>query len=259
MKTKTATESITAINPASSNKSLSATKPPPATKPIPTTKSVPSISQISPSLNKQSIMPILESIKADCINRKKKETISLQITIKGYDFNKDERFNKSVVLPHLKRFREKIVVLGDNLALEEECRKLNLPFVSFNEITGNNKEKIKEKKKLTLKYDIFIIFGRFAKHFNIKFVMQKRKNFFLLANINELSEVVEKSKKTVNFKLKKNPDIAFPIGTTEMEVNDVWDNYEAGMEGLVSVLKKGVKNLQGVKVKSDQGKVFSLL
>lgn len=210
-------------------------------------------------ITKSKIIPIIEELKSDCTSRKKKETFEIQVTIKGYDFQKDDRFNKSCELPNEKRFREKICVLGGDQLIEEEAKKLGIPFKHFNEITGNSKEKTREKKKLTLKYDGFIIHGRFNKHFNIKFVVQKRKNFFLIANVNELSSTIEKAKKTVQFKLRKNPDIGFPIGTTEMETEKIFENYEVGMNNLIGILKKGTKNLQVVTLKTNQSKPINLL
>lgn len=209
--------------------------------------------------DKKKLLPIINKLKENCTERKKKETFSVQLSIKGYDFQKDARFNQNHVLPHYKRFREDICVVGGDEKIENEAKRLNLPFKHFNDLTGNSAEKNREKKKLGLKYDAFIIYGRFAKHFNIKYVVQKRKIFFLLSNPTELEATVEKAKKTIQFKLRKNPDICFPIGTSEMTSEEIAENYESAINGLIGLLKKGSKNLKTITVKTNQSEPVNLL
>merc|ERR1711935_175049 len=209
--------------------------------------------------DRKKLIPIIDDLKAESKTRKKQETLSIQLTIKGYDFQKDARFDDNCTLPNEKRAREHICVLTSDNTVEEECKRLGIDFKNYNDITGNSKEKIREKKKLTLKYDGFILHGKFAKHFNIKFIVQKRKYYFLLPNVGELEKMIENAKKTVQFKLRKNPDIAFPIGSTNLDTEKIFDNFETGINFLIAKLKKGTKNLQVVNIKTDQGKPVSLL
>ncbi|XP_039018845.1 60S ribosomal protein L10a-like [Hibiscus syriacus] len=87
--------------------------------------------------------------------RKFTETIELQIWLKNYDPQKDERFSGSVKLPHIPRPKMKICMLGDAQHVEE-AEKIGLDYMDVEALKKLNKNK-KLVKKLAKNYHAFLV------------------------------------------------------------------------------------------------------
>lgn len=179
------------------------------------------------------------------------ETIEVQVKLKGYDYKKDVRFDTNVVLPFAKRKNEKILVFGD--ALEEKARQIGAPFMANADLEGKGKDRQKLKKKIAMKYDSFISVPAFNAVFEMKTFNRKRKPVYIVKNPADLPLFYKDVERMVKFKLRKTCDLAFTVGYVGMEADQVMANFNAGIQGLVAVLKKGSKNLGGIFMKSCQG------
>ncbi|EPR78462.1 60S ribosomal protein L10a [Spraguea lophii 42_110] len=206
--------------------------------------------------SREKIVPILSKMVEEA--KKKSETIEVQMSLKGYDFKKDVRFDSNVVLPHQIKRYENITVIGDS-NLKPIAEEAKVPFVLFSDIEGNSKERQKIKKKLAMKSDSYISTAGFNKYFEMKYFNKKRKPVLLLKNIAEFNNFYDEVKRTVKFKLRKTGDISFTIGHLEMEQEEVYQNLVVGLNHLNSILKKGLKSLGTVFIKSTQGKPTRIL
>lgn len=206
-------------------------------------------------MNKDKIITHIHSIKDGVKN--KSETIEVQMSLKGYDYKKDVRFDGNVVLPFPKRKVERILVVADK-ALEPKAKELSFDFKTFEELEGKNKEKQILKKKLALKYHSFISSPSFNSAFEVKIFNRKRKAVYVLRNPNDLHNFYCDVVKMVKFKLRKTNDLSFTIGFCEMEDEEIYSNLSAGINFLVTLLKKGYKSLGGVVLKSCQGKPIKI-
>ncbi|KAG0438668.1 60S ribosomal protein L1 [Dictyocoela muelleri] len=125
--------------------------------------------------------------------------------------------------------------------------------MSNSELEGKSKEKQKLKKKIAMKYDSFISIPAFNSIFEMKMFNRKRKPIYIVKNPTDLPLFYKDVERTVKFKLRKTCDLAFTIGYVGMKTDEILANYNAGIQGLVAVLKKGTKNLGGIFMKSCQG------
>ncbi|KRH93529.1 60S ribosomal protein L10a [Pseudoloma neurophilia] len=206
-------------------------------------------------MNKDKVLGQIMTIKKQC--KRPTETLEVQMCLKGYDYKKDVRFDSNVVLPYPKRKHERILVIADK-NLEPKAVELGVEFKKFEEVEGNNKEKNTLKKKLAMKYHSFISTPAYNSVFSIKIFNRKRKPVFIIRNPDELQKFYNDVTRMVKFKLKKTNDLSFTIGFAEMTDEELLANYMAGMNFLNTLLKKGVKSLGGVVLKSCQGKPIRL-
>lgn len=210
---------------------------------------------MSSFLNKEKVLEQLKTIKENC--KRPTETVEVQMCLKGYDYKKDVRFDANVVLPYAKRKQERILIIADK-NLEPKAAELGLEFKKFEEVEGNNKEKNTIKKKLAMKYHSFISTPAYNSVFSIKIFNRKRKPVFVIRNPEELDKFYNEVTRMVKFKLKKTNDLSFPIGYAEMSDDELFANYITGMNFLNVILKKGVKSLAGIVIKSCQGQPLRL-
>lgn len=206
-------------------------------------------------LNKEKILTHLQSLKDAA--KSPIETIEVQMYLRGYDYKKDVRFDANVVLPYPKRHKEKILIVADK-TLEEKAKNLGLEYKSFEEVEGNSKERNTLKKKLAMKYNSFISNPSYNSVFSVKIFNRKRKPVFVIRNPDDLSNFYNEVQRMVKFKLRKTNDLAFTIGFAEMDSEQLFANYQTGINFLSGVLKKGTKSLGGVVIKSCQGKPIRL-
>ncbi|KAM0677700.1 60S ribosomal protein L10A [Binucleata daphniae] len=187
---------------------------------------------------------------------KKSKTIDCQITIKNYDFKKDVRFDSNIALPHQNKKNPKVLVLATK-EMEEVCKDLKYEYVLLESIGG--KEKTKMKKKLAKKYSAFISVPTFNKWFEMRILACKNKPVYTIKNITELQPQYENVIKTIKFKLRKSVNFGFAIGNSEQSVEELGENMSVAMNHFVSLLKKGMQNIQSVYVKNNQGKSVKVI
>lgn len=208
--------------------------------------------------SKPKILEFLKELKTK--SKRETETIEVQMSLKGYDYQKDVRFDENITLPYLKRKNEKILILADK-NLEEKASKLGLNFIKFEDLKElkDNKKK-NQRRKLIEKYDSFISVPNFNSVCPLKFFNQKRKPVYVLRNPDDLSNFYDEVTRMVKFKLKKAcSDISYPIGYSGMSEEELYSNYITGMNSLNNILKKGLKSLRRIVIKSTQGEPIKLL
>lgn len=206
-------------------------------------------------MNREKVIEQIKTIKSDC--KRPTETLEVQMCLKGYDYKKDVRFDANVVLPHPKRKQEKILIIADkNLA--PKASELGLEFKTFADVEGNNKEKNTLKKKLAMKYNSYISTPAYNSVFSIKLFNRKRKPVFVIRNPDDLEKFYEEVTRSVKFKLRKTNDLSFTIGYAEMSDDEIFANYITGLNSLNTILKKGIKSLNTIVIKSCQGQPIRL-
>lgn len=212
-------------------------------------------------IDKSRISSIISEITSE-----KPHTYEVQLTLKNYDFKKDIRFDSNCVLPFPKRTSEKILIIADK-ALETECIRLEIPkysptesvsYVVFEDVSGATKDKKKLKKKLAQTHHALISIPTFNKAFEMRIIGSKGTPMFTIKTPAELGNMINELKRTVKFKLKKSPNVFFPVGHTQMDPEQVTENIVTGLTQLVGLLKKGMQNVQSVVLKSTRSKGVKL-
>ncbi|TBU02987.1 ribosomal protein L10 [Hamiltosporidium tvaerminnensis] len=181
------------------------------------------------------------------------DTFEVQIALKGYDYNKDVRFDSNVVLPHPKRKNEKILIIADK-TLEQKAVSLSLPFVNYESVQGASKERQKLKGKLCRRSHSLIAESTFNKAFEMRIINRKRKPLFIIKNVGDLQNFYNDVSKTVKFKLRKENTLSFPAGYAEMGSEKIVENVYLGLTHLLGLLKKGMRNIDSIFIKTAKGK-----
>jgi large subunit ribosomal protein L10Ae len=192
-------------------------------------------------------------------NRKFTETVELQIGLKNYDPQRDKRFSGTVKLPSVPRPNMSVCVLGDARDCDE-AQKLELPFMSADDLKKLNKNK-KLIKKLAKKYDAFIASETLIKqiprllgpglHKAGKFPTPISHADNMMVKINEI-------RSTIKFQLKKVLCLGVAVGHVNMEDEELLGNIMLAVNFLISLLKKHWQNVRSLYIKSTMGKPHRL-
>ncbi|KAI8053191.1 briggsae CBR-RPL-1 protein [Syncephalis plumigaleata] len=185
--------------------------------------------------------------------RKFVETVELQIGLKNYDPQRDKRFSGTA--PKHPPPNMSVCVLGDAHHCDE-AQKLNLPFMSADDLKKLNKNK-KLIKKLAKKYDAFVASDALIKqiprllgpglHKAGKFPTPVAHSDNLIAKIDEL-------RATIKFQLKKVLCLGVAVGHVNMDSEDLLGNIMLAVNFLISLLKKHWQNVRSLYIKSTMGK-----
>ena len=186
--------------------------------------------------------------------RKFLETVELQVTLKGYNPAKDKRINGSFTLPFKTRAQTKVCVLANALHVGI-CQEENIPFKSEADLKKFNKNK-KQVKKMAKQFHAFL-----ASDTLIKLIPRllgpwlNRAGKFpaRLETDDDIQAKVEEIEKTVKFQMKKVLCMNTPIGTVDMDAEELNRNINLAINFLVSLCKKGWQNVKAIYIKSTMG------
>lgn len=212
------------------------------------------MSKIQQDILAESVQRILTAAKRK--KRKFKETVEMQIGLKGYDPAKDKRFAGTIVLPFQCRQKLRVCIIGDQIHCDK-AQKEGIPFTSVDEVKGFRGKKNKKKaKKFAQSYDMF-----FASDTIIKRLprlmgpsLQRAGKFPTpIAHGDNLKEKIVEAKATIKFQLKKVVDMACPIGDVSMKASEIQTNITFASNFLVSLLKKHWQNVKAIYIKTTMG------
>ncbi|OIR59005.1 MAG: 60S ribosomal protein L10A [Amphiamblys sp. WSBS2006] len=187
------------------------------------------------------------------------ETIDIQVGLKGYDPQKDKRFNGSTRLPFIPKKSFRVCVLGDEFHCDK-AREAGIDFMSVEDLKKLNKNK-KEVKKLAKKYDAFL-----SSESVIKQVprllgpgLNKAGKFpTQITHGEDLPGRVAELQATIKFQLKKVLCLSAAVGNVAMDADETAVNISTAINFLVSLLKKKWQNIKSLYVKTTMGKSIRL-
>lgn len=182
-------------------------------------------------MEKQEIINKLKELRENSKKRKFSQSIDFSIVLKEINLkNPEERIEDFLILPNKIEKAVKICALVDkdlSTQAKETCDKV----IVVNEFSKWN-GKSREIKKLADEYDFFIaqatimsdIAKTFGKFFGPKGKMPNPKSGSIVPPNKDLKEVVERLKKTIHVKAKKQPVISARVGTEEMPDEKIAEN-----------------------------------
>ena len=215
------------------------------------------MSKISSDVLKEAIQNVTEGAKAK--PRKFKETIELQIGLKNYDPQKDKRFSGTVKLPYIPRPGMKVCVRAD-VKHCEQAQSIGVESRSVEDLKKLNKNK-KLVKKLAKQYHAFL-----ASEAVIKQIprllgpgLNKAGKFpSPITGNRNVEEVVNETKASIKFQLKKVLCMGVAVANVGMEEAQIRTNIMYAVNFLVSLLKKNWQNVRCLYIKSTMGKPVRL-
>jgi large subunit ribosomal protein L1 len=207
-------------------------------------------------LDKKTLLEAVKEAKEKSGKKKFTQTIDLILDIKEIDMKAPEgKIQEVVELPHPPAKLNKIcVVASGELALK--ARRAN----ADNVVEKNDLEalagKKKDLRKIAEAYDVFIseaslmqIVGR-----TLGPVLGPRGKMPIPVPLTvDIAAVIERNRKTIVVRMRNQPIIQCSIGTENQSDEELVDNIQAVLRVLDGKLKRGLKNIELVFIKTSMG------
>jgi large subunit ribosomal protein L1 len=207
-------------------------------------------------LDKKTLLTTVKEAKSKSKDRKFTQSIELILDIKELDMKAPEgRIQQIVELPHVTGKPNKICVFATGeLALKARKSKADI-VIEKAELQGIYGKK-KQLRKLGNTYDVFIaeapLMPLVGKTFGPVLGPRGKLPIPVPPNVNIL-EIIKKHRKTVVIRMRNQPIIQCQIGTEDMKDEELADNIQAVLRVLDGKLKRGLKNIKFLFVKTSMG------
>lgn len=208
------------------------------------------------SLDTKAFMESIKQAKEKSKKRKFSQSIELIINLRDIDMKKPEsKIQEQIELPHAIGKQAKICVFASGeLALKAKKAGADL-VMEKRELEALAGDK-KRRKALAHTYDFFIAeapFMRVVGKILGSALGPKGRMPTPVAPSANIAEPIRKCRKTVMVRLRGQPVLQCRIGTDEMPDKQVLENIQAVLSRLEGKLKKGLKNVKSVHIKTTMG------
>jgi len=179
------------------------------------------------------------------------ETVELQVTLKGYDVQRDCRFSGPVRLPTQPRNAHSVCLLGDQYDIDR-AKYHETDAYSVGDLQKLNRNK-KLIKKFARKYDGFIASDSVLRQVPRLLgpgLSRVGKFPMAVSHANDFAVKLDEVRSTIKFQLKKVLCLAVAIGNVGMTADALVGNLVLAVSYLVSLLKKGWQNVGSLVIKS---------
>ncbi len=207
-------------------------------------------------LDKKTLLDAVKEAKEKSGQKKFNQTIDLIMNIKEIDMKAPEgKIQEVVELPHATAKPNKIcAVASGETALK--ARRANADNVIERADLDDLAGKKKELRKIATDYDIFIseaplmpLVGRILG----PFLGPRGKMPIPLPPNVDIATLIEKHRKTIVVRMRNQPLIQCSIGTANQTDEEIVDNIQAVLRMLEGKLKRGLKNIDEVFIKTSMG------
>jgi large subunit ribosomal protein L1 len=208
------------------------------------------------SLDKKTLLDAIKEAKSKSGQKKFNQTVDLILDIKEIDMKAPEGKIQAVVeLPHATGKPNKICIIASGeLALKARSAEAErvLERADLEAMAG----KKKDLRKLASDYDVFIaeaplmpLVGRILGP-----VLGPRGKMPVPVPPNaDVAGVIARNRRTVVVRMRNQPIIQVSVGTENMSEDDLVDNIQAVLRLLEGKLKRGLKNIKFLFIKTSMG------
>src|SRR3989344_2833154 len=206
-------------------------------------------------MEKSKVIETLKQLQSQATERKFAQTYDMIVNLKGIDLKKtDQKVEFFHALPRGRGRDVKICALV-GMELKDSAQNAKVDFLLNNQF-DDHKDK-KKATKLAEKYDYFIaqanlmgpVATAFGRVFGSRGKMPNPKAGCVVGPKTNIEPVVEKLKSTVKIAAKTQTVCQFPVGTTNMSLEDVAENIVSSYEALIHHLPQEQNNVKNVLVK----------
>jgi len=207
-------------------------------------------------LDKKTIVDAVKQAKAQSGGKKFNQTIDLILNIKEVDMKAPEGKIQAVVeLPHATVKPNKVLVVASG-ELAMKARQSDADKVIERGDLEALAGKKKELRKLANEYDVFIsetpMMAMVGK--TLGPVLGPRGKMPIPVPPNaDIVELLKKHRKTVVVRMRTQPIIQVSVGSEAMSEDDLFDNVQVVLRFLEGKLKRGLKNVKNVYIKTSMG------
>jgi large subunit ribosomal protein L1 len=207
-------------------------------------------------LDKKTIVDAVKQAKEKSGGKKFNQTIDLILNIQEVDMKAPEgKIQEVVELPHTTGKPNKIVVVASG-ELAMKARHANADKVIERSDLEALAGKKKDLRKLASEYDVFVseaplmsLVGR-----TLGPVLGPRGKMPIpVPPTTDIMALLAKHRNTVVVRMRNQPLIQVSIGSESMSEDDLADNIQAVLRVLDGKLKRGLKNVKNVYIKTAMG------
>jgi len=207
-------------------------------------------------LDKKTLLTAIKEVKSKSKERKFTQSVDLILDIKELDMKAPEgRIQQIVELLHVTGKPNKICVFATGeLAFKAKASSADIVIekADLESLLG----KKKALRKLGNTYDVFIseapLMALVGRTFGPVLGPRGKLPIPVPPNVN-IKEEIEKHRKTVRIRMRNQPIIQVQIGTEDMKDEDLVDNILAVLRFLDGKLKRGLKNIKFLFIKTSMG------
>ena len=221
---------------------------------------------MSVSVSAKSISVALEEIKKSK-PRKFTQTITVAINLKDLDLNKPQnRVNAEIALLHAFKNVKICVIAQGDLALRAE--KAGADKIIDKDELGRLGGNRKLAKKVAKSFDFFIVgidlMPNVARFLGPvlgplgKMPMAPPSGSGVIPVNEDIGAILEKYKKTIRVRMKKNPIIHCTIGNEKLEAKEIFENLQILLNYLEEHFEKGFRNIKSIYIKSTMSPSIKL-
>jgi len=208
------------------------------------------------SLDAKALIESVKEAKNKAEKKKFVQSIELIINLRDIDMKKPEsKIQESVELPHAVGKQSKVCVIATGeLALRAKKAGADLVIerADLEALAGDKKR----QKHLADEHDYFVaeapLMPTVGRVLGAVLGPKGRMPTPVAPNAN-ITEVIEKQRKTVQVRLRGQPILQCRIGTEDMPDEHIVENIEAVIRRLEGKLKRGLKNVRSVVIKTAMG------
>lgn len=207
-------------------------------------------------LDKKTIISAVKEAKAKSGGKKFSQTVDMILNIQEIDMKAPEgKIQEMVELPHATGKPNKICVIASGeLALK--ARKANADNVVERSDLDNLAGKKKDLRKLAEDYDIFIseapLMALVGRTLGPVLGPRGKMPIPVLPSV-DITSLMAKHRKTVLVRMRNQPIIQVSVGSESMSEEELFDNIQAILKVLEVKLKRGLKNIKMVFIKTSMG------
>ena len=207
-------------------------------------------------LDKKTITGAVKEAKAKSGGKKFSQTVDMVLNIQEIDMKAPEgKIQEMVELPHATGKPNKICIIASGeLALK--ARKANADNVVERSDLDNLAGKKKDLRKLAEDYDIFIseapLMALVGRTLGPVLGPRGKMPIPVLPSV-DITSLMAKHRKTVLVRMRNQPIIQVSVGSENMSEEELFDNIQAILKVLEVKLKRGLKNIKMVFIKTSMG------
>jgi large subunit ribosomal protein L1 len=209
----------------------------------------------------KNILAAIKEVKSKSQKRNFSQSIDLAMNLQNIDMKKPEgRIQERIELPHSIGKKLKICVIASGeMALNAKKAGANLVIERTN-LEGLVADK-KKQKEIAKNYDIFIaeapLMPLVGKSLGATLGPRGKMPTPIPPNAN-IKEQIKKHQNIVLVRMRGQPVIQCRVGSEEMQDKDIAENIQAIIRRIEVKLKRGIKNIKSVYLKTSMGSAVKL-
>jgi len=207
-------------------------------------------------LNTKNLLAAVKEVKSNATERKFSQSIDLAMNLQNIDMKKPEgRIQERIELPHSvgKQIKVCVIATGEMAFKAKEAgASLVIERAALEALVADKKK----QKGIARDYDMFIaeapLMPLVGKSLGASLGPRGKMPTPVPPNAN-IEEQIEKHQKIVFVRMRGQPVLQCRVGNQEMTDNEIAENVQAVIRRIEGKLKRGIKNVKSVYLKTSMG------